>query len=434
MIKLLFYKSVWLAAGSATGRIVPLGFLFWTSTFFTNQQYSSLSTILMLTTVFTTLVASGISNVLTHRIAGSLSNEDQTKIIFTFYMGMLFVATIFSMLCFYAGAWAFSMFFEGAVSSGLHAPTALAAWAWPQIIFFMSALNGLGRTKEAGFLVGGAGIAQGLAMLLAQLVFGANVDAIAWGFAIGCLCASAFSVILLLRASQMDASRLFSWSNFDFSLLNETKFAVILNTVASASIMPVSFLAGVQIAKADNGSAQLAQFYFLEQINQVLVYFPAIFGQILIPVISRRLGGASATDAATVIRYTCRVIIQLFIFSTFLAALGILFSPYLLAVVKTPQLGPDATWAFNWMLYNALLTLPLTVLGAALVSSGHIIFGSLSNMFWGACVLFLTYQFAQFGNAGFQASRVAASTLLLIVSISFLLIITSRYKIRGNSL
>jgi hypothetical protein len=84
------------------------------------------------------------------------------------------------------------------------------------------------------------------------------------------------------------------------------------------------------------------------------------------------------------------------------------------------KLPEDAAWATTCMLYNAMLTLPLTVLGAIVIGAGHIKYGSLSNIFWGGGVLIFTGILFSHGNFGFQAARVIASILVLILGTSFL--------------
>ena len=425
MLKTVMRHSFILAIGAALGRLFPYAFILWSSTTLAHLQYNTVSAIFMWSTVAATLVATGISTVMAQRIARESDSQTSLSLVANHYLLILLATSAFSLLTFFYGFEASQFLFHQSVQPGLYEPATLAGWAWPQVMFFVTVLNATRRGKAAALLIAVGGVLQGAGMFIGSQMTSADSTAITWGFAIGSTCAVCVGAIIVKQVLFKDIGVYKIFRLLDFRSIRGSRSSMLFNTLASSAVMPVGFLAGSLIAKSKNGVSELAQYYFLEQISQLIIYFPALAGQVLMPYVSRHLHEISTDQKIKLIRSSCRKIFLLFLICTVLSILlGFIVEP-VIRIIHSNHLGIEAVWATRWMLYNATLTLPLTVLGALLIGAGHIKFGSLTNVVWGACVLTGTQLLVDFGNAGFQASRVVASLMVLMLGVSFLLFTNS---------
>ena len=432
MIKIILRNTLVLSVGSAIGRLVPLGLLFLLVKTLDLLQYNTVSTTFLWVSVTSYVIAAGISVVMTQQIAQVSSDIDRASIFVSYYCLMFIFTTVLSLITFIFGDQIFNAIFGNTVVSGIYKPCSIAGWAWPQVVFFTAVLNGLRKIYAASLLVAIGGIFQGLGILLAFYIFDANAIAIAWGFSIGSIFAAILGLLIVRESLKTKNFLPKSLSLLNLNIVFVNRYKVLLNTISISAVMPIGFMAGLLIAKTNDGVNQLAQFYFLEQINQIIVYFPAILGQILMPFISNHIFERSLDERRQLIKSTVYKIFILILCVTCIAILVGFFIEPILKIININQLPIEAAWATRLMLYNAFLTLPLTVLGAIIIGSGKIYFGCFCNIAWGICVFLGSYLLLSMGNAGFQVSRICASLIVLFVGMAYLMYKKSEFTSNGE--
>ena len=181
---------------------------------------------------------------------------------------------------------------------------------------------------------------------------------------------------------------------------------VLWITVAAACVLPVSFFASGMIAHGADGVRQLAQYFALEQVHQVLVYLPAIVGQALLPLIGRRIGHSdAAAQRARLLRRMALVVDGRGTRRDCWWALRLIIDVrWLVSLLGNPAVGVSDVWSIRWMVLNAALGLSLSVAGGALLGAGRIVGAGLLNVVWGAIFVSLTSALSSHGNRG-AASR-----------------------------
>jgi hypothetical protein len=181
------------------------------------------------------------------------------------------------------------------------------------------------------------------------------------------------------------------------------------------------------IARGLDGVRQLAQYFALEQVHQLLVYLPAIIGQASLPLISQRFAlSKSRAQRAPLLR-------RMALFATAAAFAGLLAGValsrdvhWLVHLLANPALGVDDVWSIRWMVLNAALALSLSITGGAYLGAGHIVAAGLLNLSWGVIFVGLTAALSSHGNLGLQAARFVASATLETMAVLILLTLAAK--------
>lgn len=423
MLAELLTRSVWLTLGSAVGRLMPLTVLIWTSRHFDASQFASGSAGFAWAGVAMSLTSTGEATVMTQRLASQLDSFVRRGL-FVRHTGraLLFSAGL-AFVVMAVGESGVRNLFGGAVSGGVIAPAALAGVWWALVVLCVAALNGCHAPRRASATLAVCGLLQGSAMAVAIVVFG-TAEGMVCGLAAG---SGAASVVALLqvratlgplwrdRAPSAAAARR---SVGDVSLARNP---VLWNTLAAVSVLPVMFFASSLVAKGPGGTRQLAQFFALEQIHQVLVYIPAILGQAFLPMITRRISTLDNRAARhELMQRIAKVTVVAAVAGIGLALLIGLQAQWLVWLLGNAALDVTDAPAIQAMMVNASLALSLSLLGGAFVGSGHIVMAAVFNLIWGGLVVMLTMIWIEHGNLGLQAARVSASLALLMLALPFL--------------
>ena len=420
MYKSVLKHSLVLGIGAAIGRVFPYAFIFWVANRLTHVEYNTVSAIFMWSTFISTVIGLGLSTVMTQRVSQEKSKEQAHKIATAYYQILVFGLLLAAIASYLLGNAVFELLFSTAVIRGVYIPAVLAGLGWPQLMFFIAVANANRMGVAASTMAASGGIFQGFGMLVGYLIDPQAVQGTLWGLAISSVIAAVLGYVILIRSG---IDLLGNWSKEGLKCL---RYAfpdfrpIAINTFSSWAVMPVGFLAGSYISRASNGQVELAQYYFLEQISQFIVYFPALLGQVLMPYISRQYH-TSEEDKSKFILLALRVVGALLFVAVITSVITATFDRDLIRMLGSSHLNEDSLRAARLMLFNALLTLPLTVLGATINGTGSLKFGGIVNIIWGSCVIATCMTIPEGGNFSFQLARVVASISIIVLSALFLM-------------
>lgn len=424
VLKELLHRSAWLAAGSAVGRLLPLAVLVWASRHFAAAQFASAGAGFAWAGIAMSLTSSGEATVMTQRLGAQKAPVVLRGLYLRHASRSLLLAALLTLaVCIYGQAGAHFLF-GAAIDGAVVIPAALSGALWSQVAMCVAAMNGCHAPRRASITMAVCGVLQGLGMLTGLALLW-SAEAMVWGLAIGSGLALAVALLQLRRTLgplHRDLA-LARRASLEHTTRRTLAFNPVLwNTVASISVLPVTFFASSLIAKGPDGMRQLAQYFALEQVHQVLVYLPAMIGQALLPLISRRTGGlGDAMHTAAFMRRMARVSLVSAVAGTTLALL-LGWSPlWLVDLLKNPSLVARDSRAIAAMLVNASLALSLSLLGGVFVGCGNIVVAAGLNLMWGGIVIAFTALWVGEGNFGLQAARVLASGSLILFATLLLL-------------
>ncbi|MEO5732855.1 MAG: hypothetical protein ABIN96_00085 [Rubrivivax sp.] len=439
MLKELVRRSTWLAIGAAIGRFLPLLVLLLASRVMEPRQFASASAAYAWAGVGMSLTSMGLTTIMTRRLAASTGALAQQRVFIHHLRLSLGFSGALAALVLLFGQTGGGLIFGAAFDPVVTTPAALSAVLWAQVVLCVAALNGCHRAVAASVVLAACGLLQGGSMALAIAMGDARAVTLSWGLLCGSVLACGVAAALVWRALPWRRQGAENAREQDpevagaASTLHGTALAVaevrvplwrnhiLWTSIASAAVMPVSFFASSLVAHGTDGVRQLAQYFALEQIHQLLIYLPAIVGQALLPMLSRSLSTVEGVGARS------RLITRLSIASVLTAAAGLglgaalAFQPgWFIGLLKNPALLAHDAWAVRWMVLNASLGASLAVLGGALIGSGLIVTAGVLNLAWAGVFLGLTAAWAGHGNTGLQAARLVASLLLLVMAITVL--------------
>lgn len=427
MLRELLRRSTWLAVGAAIGRFLPLLVLLLASRVMEPRQFASASAAYAWAGVGMSLTSMGLTTIMTRRLAASSGGPAQQRV-FSHHLklSLCFSGTLAAVVLLF-GETGGRLIFGAAFDPVVTTPAALSAVLWAQVVLCVAALNGCHRAVAASAVLAACGLLQGGSMAIAVTLGDARASSLSWGLLCGSVGACGVAAAVLWRAlpwrgdSSASATSAPPAVAVSIDRVPLWRNHILWTSIAAASVMPVSFFASSLISHGADGVRQLAQYFALEQIHQLLIYLPAIVGQALLPMLSRSLSIGDGTAARA------RLIDRLSI-TAVLAALGgvligaaLAFEPgWFIGLLKNPALLAQDAWAVRWMVLNASLGASLAVLGGALIGSGLIVTAGVLNLIWGGVFLGLTAAWAAHGNTGLQAARVVASLLLLVMAMAVL--------------
>ena len=429
MLRDLIRRSFWLAGGAAAGRLLPLAILLLASRRMETLQFASASAAYAWAGVAMSLTSAGLATVMTQRLAATTDGVVQARLfahhvrLSIAWSGLLAVAVLVF------GEPASARLFGAALDPAVLLPAALSGALWSQVVVCVAALNGCHRARAASAALAVCGLLQGAGIGMALHFFGPDAQASAWGLCIGSALACFFAVLLLRRALPIQAWRGASGAATPLAhpALPLWRNPVLWSTAAAAGAAPVSFFAGSLIAHGSGGGRQLAQYFALEQVHQLLVYLPAIVGQALLPLIGRRIGHTSSgRQRARLLRRVALVAAGAALVGLLIGAASSAHVGWFVALLGNPALGLDDAWSIRWMVLSAALALSLSITGGAFLGSGHIVAAGLFNLTWSAAFIGLTVLLSAQGNEGLQAARFMASAALATAAVLTLLIWAAR--------
>jgi hypothetical protein len=374
------------------------------------------------------LTSAGLATVMTQRAAAAADVAAQAGLFAHHLRLSVAWSALLALAVLVFGERAGASIFGTALDPAVVVPAALSGALWSQVAVCVAALNGFHRARAASLALAACGLLQGAGMAAAIRFVGADAISLAWGLFVGNALACCVAALLIRRALSAQGWRTV-WHAVPLAIATVplSRNPVLWITVAAASVLPVSFFASSMIAHGADGVRQLAQYFALEQVHQVLVYLPAIVGQALLPLISRRMGRSEARPQRA------RMLRRMALVAAASALAGLLFGAatitdvgWVVRLLGNPALAASDAWAIRWMALNATLALSLSVAGGALLGAGHLVGAGLLNVVWGVVFVSLTSTLSSYGNVGLQAGRFAASLVLATVAALMLLVLAAR--------
>lgn len=428
----LFRRSGWLALGAATGRLLPLALLLVASRQLDSGTFASASAGFAWAGVAMSLTGAGLATVMTQRLGASTSPAIRLAEFASHARPSLLLALVLAAFVLLFGTRLAPSLFGPTLDPRVVPPAALAGALWSQVALCVAALNGCHRARTASGLMAACGLLQGCGMGLGLLSHAAGAHGVVWGLAGGSAAAAALAA-LQVRAT-LDAP---SWASLwraparaprVWRLSGIARRPVLWNSLAAASVLPISFIAGGLVSRAGaDGARQLAQYFALEQVHQLLMYAPALVGQALLPILAQRLHthGDFRKQRTMLLRIGQLSILTAGL-GTLVAAVIMLDPTWFVRLLGNPALHVKDAWAVRWMTLNAGLGLSLALLGGALLGANHIVLASSLNLVWGGVFVGLTAVLASHGNEGLQFARFAASMILVAGATVALMLLVRR--------
>lgn len=425
----LLHRSSWLMLGSALGRALPLLLLVVAGRRLETQQFANASMGFAWSGVAMSLAGAGLAMTLVQRLAAAPAAQ-QAAVYRHHLRWALLLGTALAAAAVLTGERAALPLFGRAFAPGIVLPAALAGLAWTLCGVAVAALNGAHHARAASGVLALGGALQGLAMGLGWLA-SPHGEAMVWGLAGGSVAAAAIALRAVRRVfgPGRPTSRLPPAARpraaLHAALHAAWRSPIVWNTVAAASILPVSLYACSVVARAAGAGATraLAQYFALEQVHQLLVYAPAIVAQAALPLLAQR-HGAGATGYA---RLAGRLLVTTWataLLGVALAGALLWHADWFVRLFANPALQSTDAWAIRWMGFNAALALALGLTGGALVATGRIVTAALLNVAWAALFVMLTVWDAAGGVEALQRARFIASCALVLVNTLCVLFVT----------
>lgn len=398
-------RSLWLSAGAAIGRLLPFLVLIMLGNSLSISDFASVSVGFAWTAVAASLTTAGLANVTTQRLAVMQRSLQRAFVLRVIKLGSLFSATLL-LTAVVTGSEVAHLAFGQALDQRVILPALISGSLWSLVMLLVAICNGQHKPRAAASVLGLGGALQGVG-LVAGYGFSSGVHIVMWGAALGngaALVWAIFCVRTHISQFQSTAS--------DGTPNPQIRFgrSVAWSSLAAASVMPITFVAGSLVSRNADGTRQLAQFQALEQLHQLAVYLPGVLGQALLPVLAVHFN----VRAGETVRKVVRASVMLAVAGTLLAAALVWQPGWLHRVIGNPALV-DAT-ATRAMLMNAGLSVSLGLLGSALLARGQYARATLLNLGWAAVFLGLGWHWHADGAGGIQTARLCASWLLVFAA------------------
>ena len=414
-------RSAWLAGGSAVGRLLPYAVLIALGRRLPAAEFASLAVCFAWSGVAANLSTSGLATVAAQRLA--LASEAASRSRFIKRLAKLGIGAVillgFAVLM--VGADSASALFGNVLNEQAVVPAIVNGGAWSLTLLGVAVLNGLHRARRAAGVMGLGGFMQGIGMGLGYAT-GHGVEGALWGLTAGSACAMVWAGWSLLAAHHITMH-----GNAQPHQDPNARFwsALAWNSLAAASVMPVTLAASSLIAHGPNGAEQLAAFHALEQLHQLAIFLPGILSQALLPALSLHL--SQEPNRAT--RRVVRLALFLALCGTALA-LALSWNPgWLHQLIGNPALArADAT---HLMLMHAGLAVALSLMGCALLARGLYGFATCLNLLWASIFLGLGWVWPAQSAADLQLARLYASWTLICLSATALWLLSPSARNRS---
>lgn len=277
-------------------------------------------------------------------------------------------------------------------------------------ILFLSAINGAQTGALAGFeafkSIAKVNLFAGILSfpLMVGGTYIAGLNGAVWGlvFSVGVNCL-ANHVVLRHEAKRFSIPLTYSGSFAEWPVLWKFSLPAVLS---GAMVGPANWICGALLVNQPNGYAEMGIFSAANQWFLALLFLPTIIGQVLLPILSERIGlnddALSSKILVESVKINALIAIPLVIVCSFASPLIMQFY------------GPsfrEGWLALIFILITAgLLSLQLPV-GNIIAASGRMWIGFLMNMGWGLIFIFSAWALIKYGALGLALARGLAYVL-----------------------
>ena len=176
--------------------------------------------------------------------------------------------------------------------------------------------------------------------------------------------------------------------------------------LAASLVGPVNWLCSAILVNRPNGYDEMGVFSAANQWYAILLFLPAMLGQVVLPVLSERLGRKDSVRSAKTLALAMKVNLLLVLPLVLLAAL---ISPQIMGLYGE---GFRSGWlTLVCVLATAGILAGQTPVGQIIAASGRMWTGLLMNLGWAVTFVVLTYSLVKMGSLGVASARLGAYLL-----------------------
>ena len=296
------------------------------------------------------------------------------------------------------------------------------------LILFFGALNGAQTGALSGFeafkTIAKVNLLVGVIsfpILIGGAYFG-GLNGAVWGLAVN-LCVNWFCNYFALRkeARRYKVSFTFVNCSQELSVLWRFSLPVVL---AGVMVGPINWVCSALLVNRPNGYAEMGVFNAANQWFTALLFLPNLLGQVVLPVLSERLGQKDKSQSMQIMVLAIKVnFVLVFPFILFMS----LISPYIMGLYGD---GFQGGWpTFVIVLLTTGLYAVQTPVAHVITASGKIWTGFVMNMGWGVAFLGFTYLLLQHGAFGLGLARFLAYVLHALWTFWFAVVVVRRMRL-----
>ncbi len=179
--------------------------------------------------------------------------------------------------------------------------------------------------------------------------------------------------------------------------------------LAGLMYMPIVWSANAILVRSPNGLAEMGMFNAAAQWRNLIVWIPAVIGQVALPILTSLL---SEGDRVRFIR-ALKLNIAANLLSGLAAAVPISLCSYWIMSFYGPEF-PKCWLALVMLCGAGVLQATINVIGQVIASASRMWWGFLLNMLWAGELLALTWYLVRFGANGLGAAYLIAYLLHLV--------------------
>ncbi|MEW6139711.1 MAG: oligosaccharide flippase family protein [Thermodesulfobacteriota bacterium] len=385
-------------------------------------DFGRLSLLQATVTMFSVVAALGLPSTATKCIA-ELRFQDRAEvgriIGFVFAVGMAFSAIVGVAMLSLAPVISYQL---------LHSPDLEQLLMIGTLLMLLTALSSL----QTGIL---AGFEAFRAMALVNLLGGilrlgfAGIGTYYWGLS-GALWALICSTGLICAGYQTAIASVTAAASVDLSLrclgrhlrlVYDFSLPCMLST---SLVAPINWLSIVILATYAADYNEVGIYNAANQWFLVVLFFPSIVGQSMLPIVSEQLCTAGRGAARTLLLCTLKMLLVIIVP---VVIVGTLLSPLLMGLYGTSfQHG----WPALVILFaSAGFAASAVPLGYFLIASAELWTGFFLNLVWAISFVGLALFLANYGAVGLASARCAAYSVLLVLA----LVVVNRHPIKHGS-
>jgi O-antigen/teichoic acid export membrane protein len=182
--------------------------------------------------------------------------------------------------------------------------------------------------------------------------------------------------------------------------------------LGGAMVAPVTWGCNAILVNRQGGYAEMGIYNAANQWYGAILFLPGVLGQVLLPILSERLGQKELGQSSRLLRIsvlTNAVVVAPIIF------LGSILSPF---IMRSYGRGFGGGWStLVIVLLTAGLVAVMTPVGQVIAASGRMWLGFSLNLYWGSIVVLATWCLVRWGSLGLASGRLIAYLFLLALTV-----------------
>lgn len=170
---------------------------------------------------------------------------------------------------------------------------------------------------------------------------------------------------------------------------------------------PVNWICNSILVNQNNGYAEMGVFNAANQWFSILLFFPGIIGNILLPILTEKISLNEKDKSSRILKYS--IYLNAILVLPFIL-IFIFLSKFIMNLYGKGFGGNELVLIYT--LIAAGLFAIQSPIGNLIAASGKMWIGFAFNLIWGIVFIFFTYSFSNSGAEGISLSRLISYTLL----------------------